>query len=168
MQELLASALVNLLVFGIALGAFYHLCFLSGTPNPHAQDVGDKPSVSLDHSIDERKHGTSTDGTTAKSPTTYRLQGISAENNIEEIPKLLREAWDIPESIRVEVHSLAANPRRPEKKIATVSFNRTPEFLRSSKETYWVSMVNDKLVLDTHFRGFTPLHSGSDSNCVLE
>lgn len=166
MLELFPSVLINFFVLAIALGALY-LCFLSGTPKPRAQDEGGKPSVSHDHSIDERNHGT-TYGIAAKSPPTYRLQGISAEIGIEKISKLVKEAWDIPESIEVEVHSLAASPRRPEKKIATLSFSRTPALLQSSEETYWVSKVNNKLVLDIHFRGFTPLHSEPDSKCFLE
>lgn len=173
MLQLLALALVNLFVLGVALGAFYWVFFPSKRPGadllkPLAQDEIHKPSVADIRRTGKPNHGIANVRATGKLLATYRLQGIPADTDMSEIPKLLREAWDIPESIKVEVHSLAANPCRPEKKIATVSFSGIPKFLQSSTETFWVSTVNDKLVLDTHFRGFTPLHSDSDSTCFLE
>lgn len=175
MLDLLFSTLVNLLVIGICLGTIFYICFLSGTPKPdspepHAQDEGDRPAVSHDSPAGERNQNVATGRTTARSPVTYRLLGIPVEISETDIPNLLRKAWEIPESTEIWVHSLAANPHLPEEKVATISFSEVPTSIQPLKDTEWVSRVNEdlELVLDTHFRGFTPLHSSPDENCSLE
>ncbi|GME25839.1 ankyrin repeat-containing protein [Neofusicoccum parvum] len=85
------------------------------------------------------------------------------------IPGLLREAWKVPASTQVTVHSLATNPSQPETKVATISFSEMPGFLQA-KLNEWTSEANGKkkLTLDTHFNGFTPLHADPDSDCLMD
>jgi len=113
---------------------------------------------------------------------TYRVRGIPHLCNRKETEKIIKAALGLEhENPSFALHSLAANPYRPQQeKVATLTFTRIPSCLCSSKnETQWCFTIpslqppqaNDKdadddtfrrateIVLDNHFRGFTPLSS---------
>jgi hypothetical protein len=118
---------------------------------------------------------------------TYRVRGIPHLCNQKETEKIIKAAVGLEyENPSFALHSLAANPYRPQQeKVATLTFTRIPSCLCSSKnETQWcfaipnlqLPQASDKdangdtfrrateVVLDSHFRGFTPLSSFQDTS----
>jgi len=104
---------------------------------------------------------------------TYRLQGIPKNQDEHGVEALVKKALKLESDIDVKVCSLARSPYPQDGKIATLNFSKTPNCL--SDEGEWKFSLRQKegenhtevtLIVDTHFRGFTPLQS--DSDCVIE
>lgn len=116
---------------------------------------------------------------------TYRVRGIPHLCNRKETEKIIKAALGLEhENPSFAIHSLAANPYRPQQeKVATLTFTRIPSFLYSSEnETQWCFTIPNlqlpqasdedvdddtfrratEIVLDNHFRGFTPLSSSQN------
>src|SRR5947199_775050 len=71
---------------------------------------------------------------------TYRVRGIPHICNWKETETIIKAALDLEhENPSFVLHSLAANPYRPQQeKVATLTFTRIPSCLYSSKnETQW-------------------------------
>jgi hypothetical protein len=104
---------------------------------------------------------------------TYRLRGIPQNQDERGVEALIREALKLESDIDVKVCSLAESPYSKDWKIATLNFSNTPNCLSDKDEWPFTLRRNDEenhteynLVMDTHFRGFTPLQS--DSDCIVE
>lgn len=111
----------------------------------------------------------------------FRLRGIPESfQNRKQVCELVRTALRLEEDAEIAVHSLARNPLERCSRIATLTFeNNIPKVLEGP-QTEWIFTVPgsdedeaekwgpQRLVFDTHFRGFTPLHRADDSECSTE
>jgi hypothetical protein len=92
---------------------------------------------------------------------------------------LANSALNLEKGIVVKVCSLADSPYPQQGKVATLEFSNTPSsLLPDAGRDEWVfdnihgiepehhTVIS--LVFDTHFRGFTPLHSENDIRCEVE
>jgi hypothetical protein len=88
-------------------------------------------------------------------------------------------ALNLESDINVEVRSLADSPYPQQGKIAILEFSNTPSYLipRVGQDQWCFANIRSyeqehnadiSLVFDTHFRGFTPLHSENDICCEVE
>lgn len=113
-----------------------------------------------------------------KSGLEYRVQGIPKAYDKERVSGVVSRALSLPPDTAVKVGSVALDPYTRRHKVATVSFSQTPECLSSTREdpkNEWTFEVprsehNEplRISVDTHFRGFTPLNSGGDTECETE
>jgi len=97
---------------------------------------------------------------------TYRVQGIPAAFAREACEKLLSSALrsqnESPEAV---VHSLSPDPYHTKDfKVATVTFNQTPDEFQDGKDQWTVTGrdilgITVSLTVDCHFSGLTPLNS---------
>ncbi|KXJ85385.1 hypothetical protein Micbo1qcDRAFT_141600, partial [Microdochium bolleyi] len=105
--------------------------------------------------------------------TTYRVQGLPSGIDADDAEQLLEEFFDFDGlSTKPEVHSLGLDPFSFDcnvKKVATVTFAKTPEALRDGdhwciRKRVAVKGTTIKIVLtiDTTFLGFTPLNLVND------
>jgi hypothetical protein len=109
---------------------------------------------------------------------TYRLRGIPHYRKVPGVESLVRRALELENDVQVQVQSLASSPYMQNGKIATLRLSRIPVCLSSDiSRGEWLFDVPDdeqqghpaiSLVFDTHFRGFTPLHSEDDADCEIE
>jgi hypothetical protein len=112
---------------------------------------------------------------------TFRVQGIPRNCNRSKTEEIIKAALGVEdEGAGLKVYSLALNPyRQAQQKVATISFTKVPSHLSNGAgkdvwefplQTFETSQVFDEddedtprrdaeLVIDTHFRGFTPLRS---------
>lgn len=111
----------------------------------------------------------------------FRLRGIpDSFQNRKQVRELVRTALQLDEGAAIAVHSLARNPLEHYSRIATLTFgNSLPAVLKGSRSE-WSCAIPDydeneaerwgpqRLVFDTHFRGFTPLHRTDDNECTTE
>ena len=92
---------------------------------------------------------------------------------------LAHRALNLENGIIVKVCSLADSPYPRQGKVATLEFSNTPSCLHPDAvrdEWYFDNIrgceqehnADVSLVLDTHFRGLTPLHSENDIDCEAE
>lgn len=108
----------------------------------------------------------------------YRLRGIPSNIEQHGVEELVRRVLELGHDIAVDVNSLADDPSRPGRKIATLEFSKIPDRLSEYTDNWeWQfslfgNQQNDRersaLVFDTHFKGLTPLHSRSDAECDVE
>lgn len=109
---------------------------------------------------------------------TYRLRGIPSKFTQHDVKELINRVLALEQDITVDVNSLADDPSRHGEKVATLEFSKTPGSLsKEAGNAEWKFLTYDNqcndhakitLVFDTHFRGLTPLHSRSDSDCTIE
>lgn len=103
----------------------------------------------------------------------FRVQGIPGRYSREEIEQILREKLALADTSLVHIESLAVNPMRSSEAVATVSFSEIPALL-NGKTQYHIDLApvaserRGRIVLDTHFEGFTPLHSSRDDECTID
>ncbi|OCK93158.1 uncharacterized protein K441DRAFT_697330 [Cenococcum geophilum 1.58] len=113
---------------------------------------------------------------------TYRLRGIPGSFDLEQVKKLVKSVLSLDNSDEVAISSLAEDPCRESEKIATVELTKRPQITCDGKDEWALLIPNEQLqnneenqrlnrkrmVLDTHFRGLTPLHSAKDSECSID
>ncbi|KAK5332764.1 hypothetical protein LTR98_011101, partial [Exophiala xenobiotica] len=112
--------------------------------------------------------------TTTSPIVTYRVRGIPCEWDQDLFEALLTRVLCPTSSAGINICSLAKTPYPQKEKVATVAFVRTPDFaVQEPLRDEWQLDIpcdqdenkgydNISLVFDTHFRGFTPLHSKRD------
>lgn len=105
------------------------------------------------------------------SSKTFRLQGISSEYREEDVKQLiqatlLRDDGECSFTVR----SLARDPYRRNLKMATLDVPKPPKLSGGNSNTEWQYQNEDgvSVVLDSHFTGFTALHTPSDSDWTME
>jgi hypothetical protein len=109
----------------------------------------------------------------------YRLRGLPSTCDRRAVEILASRALNLENDINVEVCSLADSPYRRQEKIAILEFSNTPSYLfpHAGRDQWCFANIRGyeqehnadiSLVLDTHFRGFTPLHSENDICCEVE
>ena len=110
---------------------------------------------------------------------TYRLRGLPSTCDRGAVETLANKALNLEKGTIVKVCSLADSPYPQQGKVATLEFSNTPScLLPDAVRDEWIfdnirgieeehSKVIS-LVFDTHFRGFTPLHSENDMHCGVE
>jgi hypothetical protein len=92
---------------------------------------------------------------------------------------LASRALNLEKGIIVKVCSLADSPYPQKGKVATLEFSNTPSCLPPDAiRDEWIFEnicgIEEEpnkaisLIFDTHFRGFTPLHSENDIHCEVE
>ncbi|KAL1649447.1 hypothetical protein SLS58_001502 [Diplodia intermedia] len=109
----------------------------------------------------------------------FRLRGIPASvESQKQVRDLVRAALKLDEDSEIAVHSLARNPLENDSRIATLTFGDDPPRLLREPRTEWTCSLPEgnedeaekwgprRLIFDTHFRGFTPLHRADDSECL--
>ena len=106
---------------------------------------------------------------------TYRLRGLPSNFNELNLQKAVSKALRVVDNTTVVVKSLASDPSRRGEKIATLELSkRSSPVLQDNAKAEWHISVHDDnheeltLHFDTHFRGWTPLHSSSDEDCTME
>jgi hypothetical protein len=110
---------------------------------------------------------------------TYRLRGLPPTCDRGAVEILTNRALNLEKGTTVKVCSLADSPYPQQGKVATLEFSNTPSCLRpDAVQDEWIfdnihgieqehnAVIS--LVFDTHFRGFTPLHSENDMHCEVE
>jgi hypothetical protein len=108
---------------------------------------------------------------------TYRVLGLPPESSTEDSERILSSIFDKDgEQTQPMVHSLGLDPHafgRNVHKVATVSFERTPQVLLDGRNEWSFTVgrrekfhsgtyANSMITIDTHFLGFTPLNSVKD------
>ena len=104
------------------------------------------------------------------SSTVLRVRGLPSTRNKEEVTSLLERSLQIgPEASGLKVTSLARDPYRAQKQVATIMFLRgIPPLFMTSSITEWSINVSEAtyssdsdwdraLTFDTHFHGLTAL-----------
>ena len=92
---------------------------------------------------------------------------------------LATSALNLEDDIIVKAYSLADSPHPQQGKIAILEFSKTPSrlFPNDFQDEWRFDNIRGyeqehnadiSLVFDTHFRGFTPLHSENDIDCEVE
>ena len=116
----------------------------------------------------------------SKTTVTYRVRGIPCEWDQNLFEALLTKVLCPTSSAGINVCSLAKTPYAKKENVATVVFLTTPGFaVQEPLRDEWrldiscdadecQGVSNISLVFDTHFRGFTPLHSERDEVHKLE
>lgn len=111
----------------------------------------------------------------AVKAVTYRVRGVPAELDRRGVLELVKSALALENGITVQVKSLSDDPSRQRAKIGTLEFSQTPVRLSQKVDkAEWEFPISDnqhgeiRLLFDTHFNGWTPLHSASDSSCNIE
>jgi hypothetical protein len=96
---------------------------------------------------------------TSATPKTYRVRGLPADNSEpQDIADLL--AACLGDTCQPRVHSLASDPSKSrDDLVATVTFSGHPSLLVDTKNEWTLPEPHSKIVIDTHFRGITPLNS---------
>jgi hypothetical protein len=110
---------------------------------------------------------------------TYRLRGLPSTCDRGAVEILADRALNFEKGVIVKVCSIADSPYPQQGKVATLEFSNTPScLLPDAVRDEWVfdnirgiepehnTVIS--LIFDTHFRGFTPLHSESDGHCEVE
>lgn len=111
--------------------------------------------------------------------TAYRLRGLPSTCDLRAVEILATRVLNLENDIIVKVCSLADSPYPRQGKIAILEFSKTPSCLfRHDVRDEWCfnnipgyekeHNADISLIFDTHFRGFTPLHSENDINCEVE
>lgn len=103
--------------------------------------------------------------TMATIKTTYRVQGLPSNASPVDIKRMISKALG-EDGIRhgPTIHSLASDPYKPPNtsvKVATVTFEHTPESLKRRDEMAVDVSWNDTtyhISVDSSFMGFTPLN----------
>lgn len=111
----------------------------------------------------------------------FRLRGIpDSFQNRKQVRELVRTALRLDDGAEVAVHSLARSPLERHSRIATLTFESHLPKVLEGPQTEWIFTVPgsdededekwgpQRLVFDTHFKGFTPLHRADDSECSTE
>lgn len=107
----------------------------------------------------------------SEAEITFRLRGIPGNFSRSKVKDLVRTQLSLEDAIRVTVRSLACNPVRKHETVATLNFTSLPALLSGKREHFLDFELDDKdgrLEFDTHFEGFTPLHSAQDKDCEFE
>ncbi|KAF2014520.1 hypothetical protein BU24DRAFT_371229, partial [Aaosphaeria arxii CBS 175.79] len=118
---------------------------------------------------------------TASSWRNFRLRGIPMEFQRKvDVCDFIKNILSMERDASLVVHSLAVNPIDGHTKVATLSFDTLPASLSNDNKNEWVfgmpenasfngEILNHKgrLVFDTHFSGFTPLHDAED-DCYVD
>ncbi|KAI0410480.1 hypothetical protein F5X98DRAFT_98862 [Xylaria grammica] len=106
---------------------------------------------------------------------TYRLRGLSSNLDRQSLLRLVEGALRLVDGTVIVVKSLANDPSRRGEKIATVEFSLVPNgtFQHNAKAEWSIRVCDDTygqltLHFDTHFRGWTPLHSSGDETCTVD
>lgn len=110
--------------------------------------------------------------------TTFRLQGIPASLSAQpvsedQVVSLLKKAWSIGDGTTLTVHSLATDPLDDSRKIATLSFEPSPQSVSLPAQRWSKTLAGEPegpidLTLDVEFFGLTPFHHAPDSDCTYE
>lgn len=109
----------------------------------------------------------------------YRLRGLPSTCDRRAVVILASRALNLENDINVEVCSLADSPYPRQGKIAILEFANIPTYLfpHAGQDQWCLTNIRGSeqeqnadlsLVFDTHFRGFTPLHSENDICCEVE
>jgi hypothetical protein len=103
--------------------------------------------------------------------TIYRLSCIPKDFGKTRVQALVKEALNLDEGAKITIGSLAKNPDpNISTLVATLSFSKDISHrLHKNEELRFPLKTKDEevtLVLDKHFRGFTPLQK--DSDCHIE
>ncbi|KAI0117885.1 hypothetical protein GGR51DRAFT_500479 [Nemania sp. FL0031] len=112
---------------------------------------------------------------TSPKRITYRLRRCPLDADAKRCATLLSLALPDTRPEMVRIHSLATNLNpweRPPTKIATLTFETTPTSLTGRLDrNEWILPVGEleeSLILDTHFLGFTPLNEVVDGTHELD
>ena len=122
------------------------------------------------HKLDEEKSAT-----TRPRSLTYRLQGIPHHAGPQAVKSFVKKGLQLGQDANVKVCSLANSPYRQDEKVATLTISEKWDRLPcDAKKDEWSFDIPDdiakgdvSLKLDTHFRGFTPLHQ-NDTEIKIE
>lgn len=99
---------------------------------------------------------------------------------MHEIVDVVNSAVGCDAKIDIEVCSLASDPFRPAEKIATLESPNIPDeiYAKAAKDGWTLETYSrnsggglgrrNHMIMDTHFHGFTPLHSCEDADCTSE
>lgn len=103
----------------------------------------------------------------------FRVQGIPGRYSREEIQRILCDKLALADISVVHIESLAINPMRTSEAVATVTFSEIPALLNGKTQHHIdlapvASERRGRIVLDTHFEGFTPLHSSKEEECTID
>lgn len=98
----------------------------------------------------------------------FRLRGIPSGLSKAQVKHVVEKALQALEDSQAEINSLALDPVRQEQQVCTLSFSTLPPDLQGQREVTLAHPDGPSLVLDTHFEGFTPLHSSDDERCTTD
>lgn len=101
----------------------------------------------------------------------FRLRGIPKAWGEISVEEFVKAELQVDGDMQVIICSLASNPSRPENKIATLEFSKLPTSVFSNYRTgidMHMKRGRNRLILDTNFYGFTPLHIKRDEDCDME
>lgn len=110
------------------------------------------------------------------SETTFRLHILGKRDwdrsqiDRARVEQLVRKAFDVTRDTEINVKSLADHPVR-QALVATLNFSQIPTKIAQTSPLLqeFDEIVEElSLDLDTHFHGFTPLHSGTNTEYTSE
>lgn len=138
----------------------------------HIPHSSTQPKESLGNTSVPRASALQVKASSSLPNTVYRVQGIPSDYNANMVVEALNTVLGLRNSREsLQLGSLATSPYRPEK-VATISFKDTPMCLLKGDE--WCYDISDSrqpdshnidrlprtsIVIDSHFRGFTPLRT---------
>lgn len=108
----------------------------------------------------------------------FWLRGIPQEYTVYDILPASNDA--VGSHANIEVYSLASDPCRHNKKIATLESPNVPDQILEEAakdgwtlhtrplDTGWRLGRRSQMIMDTHFHGFTPLHSSEKDEHTVE
>ncbi|KAG8350059.1 hypothetical protein FVEN_g11795 [Fusarium venenatum] len=109
-------------------------------------------------------------GRNLSPPATFRLEILpkygkwdASMVDKQEVKRLVREAFEVGRDVTISIESLASHPFR-EQLVATLTFSKIPDRMvqMGAPDQHFSDnrdLPDKSLYLDTHFHGFTPLHS---------
>lgn len=106
----------------------------------------------------------------------FRVSGIPDGYSDSQIRALLARELHLDDDVLIEIFSLARSPLRQGERIATLSFSHIPAELSEHGQQHIdiPSTCPDsrgprkQVILDSHFEGFTPLHTSEDDECYVD
>lgn len=112
----------------------------------------------------------------ADSDKCFRVTGIPDDYDESQTGALLSRELDLDDDVLVQVLSFARNPLRQDEWIATLSFSQIPaELFKRGQQHINLPPTSSEsrgpprqVVIDSHFEGFTPLHTAKDDECCMD
>lgn len=110
------------------------------------------------------------------SGTVFRLHILGKRDwdksqiNEARVEQLVREAFNVTPDTEITVKSLSDHPVR-KARVATLNFSQIPTKISQTSpllQEFDETVEELSLDLDTHFHGFTPLHSGMSTEYTCE